>query len=181
MYPKWKSFSHVWLLLTPWTIQSLEFSRPEFWSGSHSLLQGIFPTQGLNPGLPHCRRILYQLSHQGSPSHVSKSMKKVWILLFCVSFSVYTSQDWLLPTLPSPPLLIICVPHLVFIITFYMIRNFFLSLFFFFFWPHYKSCRILVPQTGTEPVHPAVEAQRLPLDHQESPRNFCLYFNNTAP
>ena len=34
---------------------------------SHSLLQGIFPTQGLNPGLPHCRRILYQLSHQGSP------------------------------------------------------------------------------------------------------------------
>ena len=35
--------------------------------GSHSLLQGIFPTQGSNPGLPHCRRILYQLSHQGSP------------------------------------------------------------------------------------------------------------------
>ena len=35
--------------------------------GSCSLLQGIFPTQGLNPGLPHCRRILQQLSHQGSP------------------------------------------------------------------------------------------------------------------
>ena len=35
--------------------------------GSLSLLQGIFPTQGLNPGLPHCRQILYQLSHQGSP------------------------------------------------------------------------------------------------------------------
>ena len=34
--------------------------------GSFSLLQGIFPTQGLNPGLPHCRRILYQLSHKGS-------------------------------------------------------------------------------------------------------------------
>ena len=29
--------------------------------------RGIFPTQGLNPGLPHCRQILYQLSHQGSP------------------------------------------------------------------------------------------------------------------
>ena len=29
------------------------------------LLQGIFPTQGLNLGLPHCRQILYQLSHQG--------------------------------------------------------------------------------------------------------------------
>ena len=35
--------------------------------GSHSLLQGIFPTQGLKPGFAHCRQILYQLSHQGSP------------------------------------------------------------------------------------------------------------------
>ena len=35
--------------------------------GSLSLLQGIFPTQGLNPGLPHCRQILYQLSYRGSP------------------------------------------------------------------------------------------------------------------
>ena len=35
--------------------------------GSLSLLQGIFPNQGSNPGLPHCRRILYQLSHKGSP------------------------------------------------------------------------------------------------------------------
>ena len=35
--------------------------------GSLSLLQEIFPTQGSNPGLPHCRWILYQLSHKGSP------------------------------------------------------------------------------------------------------------------
>ena len=35
--------------------------------GCHSLLQRIFPTQGSNPGLPHCRGILYQLSHKGSP------------------------------------------------------------------------------------------------------------------
>ena len=34
---------------------------------SFSLLQGIFPTQGSNPGLPHCRRILYLLSHKGIP------------------------------------------------------------------------------------------------------------------
>ena len=31
------------------------------------ILQGIFPSQGLNPGLPHCRQILYHLSYQGSP------------------------------------------------------------------------------------------------------------------
>ena len=35
--------------------------------GSLSLLQEIFPTQGSNPGRPHCRRILYQLGHKGSP------------------------------------------------------------------------------------------------------------------
>ena len=34
--------------------------------GCHALLQGIFPSQGLNPGLLHCRWILYHLSHQGS-------------------------------------------------------------------------------------------------------------------
>ena len=35
--------------------------------GCHSLLQGIFLTQGSNPGLLHCRKILYHLKHQGSP------------------------------------------------------------------------------------------------------------------
>ena len=35
--------------------------------GSLSFLRSIFPTQGSNPGLPHCRQILYQLSHKGSP------------------------------------------------------------------------------------------------------------------
>ena len=40
--------------------------------GSLSLLQGIFPTQGSNPGPPHCRRILYQLSHKGSPKYSTR-------------------------------------------------------------------------------------------------------------
>ena len=48
----------------PWTVAcqvplSLGFSRQEYCCGSHSLLQGIFLTQGSNPGLPHCRQILY--------------------------------------------------------------------------------------------------------------------------
>ena len=48
-------------LYSPW-------NSPGRYTGvsSLSLLQGIFPTQALNPGLPHCRRILYQLSYQGS-------------------------------------------------------------------------------------------------------------------
>ena len=67
-----KSLSCVRLFVTPWTVAnqdppSMGFSRQEYWSGyCHFLLQGIFPTQGLNPGLPHCRQMLYRLSHQGS-------------------------------------------------------------------------------------------------------------------
>ena len=64
---KWKSLSHIQLFATPWPIQSMEFSRPNTGVGSLSLLQGIFPTQGPNWGLPHCRRILYQLSQKGNP------------------------------------------------------------------------------------------------------------------
>ena len=60
----WKSLSCVQLFATPWTIQSMELSRPEY---CLSFLQGIFPTQGSNPGLLHCRWILYQLSQKGSP------------------------------------------------------------------------------------------------------------------
>ena len=46
---------------------TMGFSSKKTGVGIHSLLQGIFPTQGLNPGFPHCRQILYCLSHQGSP------------------------------------------------------------------------------------------------------------------
>ena len=47
--------------------------------GSLSFLQGIFPTQGLNPGLPHCKRILYQLSYQGSSAYIHRNIRKYFI------------------------------------------------------------------------------------------------------
>ena len=47
--------------------------------GSLSLLQEIFPTQGSNPGLPHCRRILYQLSHKGR-NLLTIQKTRVWSL-----------------------------------------------------------------------------------------------------
>ena len=55
------------LSVTPRTIHS-PWNSPgqKTGVGSCSLLQGIFPTEGSNPGLPLCRRILYQLSHKGS-------------------------------------------------------------------------------------------------------------------
>ena len=49
-------------LLCPW-----ESPGKSPGAGGHSLLQGIFPTHGSNPGLPHCSQILYHLNHQGSP------------------------------------------------------------------------------------------------------------------
>ena len=49
------------MLLRPWAFPSKSTGV-----GCHFLLQGIFLTQGLNPGLPHCRQMLYHLSHQGS-------------------------------------------------------------------------------------------------------------------
>ena len=52
-------------LLCPW-----DFPGKNTGVGCHAHLQGVFPTQGSNQGLPHCRRILYQLSHQGSPEGI---------------------------------------------------------------------------------------------------------------
>ena len=62
---KWKLLHCVQLLVTPWTVLS-EFFGQNTGVGSLSFLQGAFPTQGSNPGLPHCRQILYQQSHKGS-------------------------------------------------------------------------------------------------------------------
>ena len=48
--------------------------------GCHFLLQVIFPTQGSNPGLLHCRWILCHLSHQGSPSsHYPSPQCHTWV------------------------------------------------------------------------------------------------------
>ena len=69
---KWKSLSHVWIFV----ILLVNSPSQNTGVGSHSLLQGIFPTQGSNPGLPHCRWILYCLSHQRSPSRC-----RVWLFV----------------------------------------------------------------------------------------------------
>ena len=53
--------------------------------GSLSFPQGIFSTQGSNPGLPHCRQILYQLSHKGSPRMLE------WV---AYPFSSRSSRPW---------------------------------------------------------------------------------------
>ena len=68
--------------------------------GSLSLLQGIFPTQGLNPSLPHCRWILYQLTHKGSPRKLEwvafpfsrgSSQPRDWTQVFLIAGRFFTS------------------------------------------------------------------------------------------
>ena len=76
----WKLLRRVRLLAAPWTIQSVESSSRNTGVGSLSLLQGIFPTQELSWSLLHCRWILYQLSHQGSPKAQSGYFSNVQIL-----------------------------------------------------------------------------------------------------
>ena len=78
---------HVRLFAIPQTVAlqpplSMGFSRQETWVSCHVLLQEIFPSQGSNPGLSHCRQILYCLSHQGSP----QTIEIQWLLIFqCLS------------------------------------------------------------------------------------------------
>ena len=68
-------------ILCPW-----DFPGKDSGVGCHFLLQGIFPTQGLNPGLLHCREILYQLSYKGSPKELREELSlSVTINLFSTS------------------------------------------------------------------------------------------------
>ena len=53
--------------LLQWTVQSMQFSRAEYWSGYLLPSPDTLPKPGSNPGLPDFRQILYQLSHKGSP------------------------------------------------------------------------------------------------------------------
>ena len=65
-----KLLSRVQLFATPWRVAyevppSMEFPRQEYWSGLRCLLQGIFPTQGLNPCLQHCTQMILPFEPPG--------------------------------------------------------------------------------------------------------------------
>ena len=90
--------------------------------GCHALLQGIFPTQGLNPCLPHCRRILYCLSYQGSPwlsllhhknlsSQPHYSHQHINIYFTCEKNKIF---DYTYPSTnpPSPPIFWFLFPQI---------------------------------------------------------------------
>ena len=98
-------FSHVQLYAPLSTVAhqaplSMRFSRKDTEMGCHALLQGIFSTQGLNPGLPHGRRILYHLRHQGSPRILEwvaypfssgSSQPRNWTGVSCIAGGFFTN------------------------------------------------------------------------------------------
>ena len=81
--------------------------------GGLSLLQGIFPTHRLKPGLLHCRQILYQLSHKGSPkplewlsypfsSGSSQPRNQTGVSCIAGSLSLFTFMHWRRKWQPTP-------------------------------------------------------------------------------
>ena len=96
--------------------------------GCHALLQGIFPTQGSQPGLPHCRQIPYCLSQQESPRILEwvaypfsrrSSWPRHWTRVSCIAGVFFTS--WATRKAPSPHYLVAhsicpwkdCIPQLL--------------------------------------------------------------------
>ena len=104
---KWKSLSRVIPFVIPWNPPGQDTGV-----GGISLLQGILPTQGLNLGLPHRRRILYQLSHKGSPRILEwvaypfsrgSSSPKNQTRVFCIAGKFFTNwaiREALMPLKP---------------------------------------------------------------------------------
>ena len=97
---KWKSLSRVRLFVTPWLHSPWNSPGQIPGMGSLSLLQGIFSIQGSNPGLPHSRRILYQLSHKGSPRILEwvaypfssrSSLLRNWTGVSCIAGGFFTN------------------------------------------------------------------------------------------
>ena len=92
-----ESLSHVRLFATLWTVAHQAPPGKNTGVGCHALLQGIFPTQGLSPGLLHCRQILYQLSYLGSLT----ICLKLYIVLKIYAFHVMLTWDENIGRIPS--------------------------------------------------------------------------------
>ena len=70
---KWKSLSRIWLFMTPWTIQSMEFSRPEYWSGLPFPSSGDLPNPGMEPRSPALQADSLPAETQGKPKNTGVS------------------------------------------------------------------------------------------------------------
>ena len=84
--------SSVWLFATPWTVAhqaplSMGFCRQQYWRGCHFLLQGIFPTQGLNsePSSPALSGRFFTTELPGSSSYGTLIKYSIWMVILSPS------------------------------------------------------------------------------------------------
>ena len=81
--------------------------------GSFSLLQGIFPTQGLNPTLPHCRQVLLPAEPEGKPKNAGVGSLFLLQRIFLTQESKLGSPAWQADSLPTElsgkPITILCI------------------------------------------------------------------------
>ena len=115
---KVKSLSRVRLFVTPWTVAhqalvSLEFSRQEYSVGCHALFQGIFPTQGLNPDLLHCRVRLFTVWA------TRESQEMPWIIPILCNFKLFFNVDHFLKLLNDLLQYLFCLCVCVCLVSFF--------------------------------------------------------------
>ena len=98
-----KSLSRAWLFATPWIVactkllHPLDFQGKSTGVGCHFLLQGIFPTQGSNPGLSHCRQMLYHLSQSEGRQNENHNHRKLTKLITWTTALSNSMKLWALP------------------------------------------------------------------------------------
>ena len=97
---KCKSLSRVWLFATPWTIQSMKFSRPEYWSGKTFLSPGELPNPGIKPRSPALQADSLPAEPQGKPKKTGvvaypfsrgSSRPRNWTGVFCIAGGFFTN------------------------------------------------------------------------------------------
>ena len=152
-------------LLCPW-----DFPGKDAGVGCHFLVQGIFPTRGLNPGLLHCRQILYPLSHQGRPNtSISKNIyvflwKKYYFLLFNSTDIMWSEGCSVLSdsvTLWTVQLMEFSRPE---------------------YWSEYPFPSLwALPNPGLEPRSSTLQAHSLPAEPQEKPTDKITTVNYWSP
>ena len=89
---KWKALSHVRLFVTPWTIQSMELSRPEYWSGYPFPSPGDLPNPGIKLGFPALQADSLPTELSGKPRNINPYLIG-WVLLAIVKRQF--SLEWL--------------------------------------------------------------------------------------
>ena len=96
---KCKSLSHVWLFVTQWTIQSMEFSRPEYWSGWPST--GDRPNPGIEPRSPRLQADSFPAEPSGKPKNRAgatypfssrSSRPRNWTGVSCIAGGLFTNS-----------------------------------------------------------------------------------------